>query len=73
MRGRKMIKVGSSPTLWPLHDDEVRAKLAFQCLEEENRRLKEIVVCLSETILRNLVEPKTLQVSTMPSTSESSH
>jgi len=59
MRGKKMIKEGSSPTLWPLHDDEIRAKLAFGCLEEENRRLKDIVVCLSATILRNLVEPKT--------------
>jgi hypothetical protein len=55
MRGRKMIQRGSSPTLWPLHDDEVRAKLAFESLEEENRRLKDIVVCLSATILRNLV------------------
>jgi len=35
---------GSSPTLWPLLDDEIRAKLAFECLEEENRRLKDIVV-----------------------------
>jgi len=59
MRGKKMIKEGSSPTLWPLHDDEIRAKLAFECLGEENRRLKDIVVCLSATILRNLVEPKT--------------
>jgi hypothetical protein len=59
MRGRKMIKEGSSPTLWPLHHDEIRAKLAFECLEEQNRRLKGIVVCLSETILRNLAEPKT--------------
>jgi hypothetical protein len=59
MRGRKMVKEGSSPTLWPLHDDEIRAKLAFECLEEENRRLKDIVVCLSATILRNIVELKT--------------
>jgi hypothetical protein len=58
MRGRKMIKEGSSPTLWPLHDDEIRAKLAFECLEEENRRLKDIVVCLSATILRNLVKTR---------------
>lgn len=53
-----MIKEGSSPTLWPLHDDEIRAKVAFECLEEENRRLRDIVVCLSATVLRNLVEPK---------------
>ena len=59
MKGRKMIKEGRSPTLWPLHDDEIRAKLAFECLEEENRRLKDIVVCLSATILRSLAEPKT--------------
>jgi hypothetical protein len=58
MRGKKMIKEGSSPTLWPLHDDEIRAKVAFECLEEENRRLRDIVVCLSATVLRNLVEPK---------------
>jgi hypothetical protein len=58
MKGRKMIQKGGSPTLWPLHDDEIRAKLAFECLEEENRRLKDIVLCLSATILRNLV-PKT--------------
>jgi len=54
-----MIKEGNSPTLWPLHDDEIRAKLAFECLEEENRRLKDVVVCLSATILRNIVEAKT--------------
>jgi hypothetical protein len=54
-----MIKEASSPTLWPLHNDEIRAKLAFECLEEENRRLKDIVVCLSETILRNIVKLKT--------------
>jgi hypothetical protein len=59
MRGRKMITEESSPTLWPLYDDEIQAKLAFECLEKENRRLKNIVVCLSETILRNLVEAKT--------------
>jgi len=59
MRGRKMIKEGSSPTLWPLNDDEIRAKLAIECLEEENRRLKDIVVRLSATILRNIVEAKT--------------
>ena len=54
-----MIKEKSSPTLWPLHDEDIRAKLAFECLEEENRRLKDIVVCLSATILRNIVETKT--------------
>jgi hypothetical protein len=59
MRGRKMIKETTSPTLWPLHDDEIRAKLAVEYLEEENRRLKDIVVCLSATILRNIVEAKT--------------
>jgi hypothetical protein len=59
MRREKMIKEGISPTLWPLHDDEIRAKLAFECLKEENRRLKAIVVCLSATILPNLAEPKT--------------
>ena len=54
-----MITEGSSPTLWASYDDETRAKLAFESLEKENRRLKNIVVCLSETILRNLVEAKT--------------
>jgi hypothetical protein len=59
MRGRKMITQESPPTLWPLYDDRTQAKLAFECLEQENRRLKDIVVCLSETILRNLVGAKT--------------
>jgi hypothetical protein len=54
-----MIEKGISPTLWPLHDDEIEAKLAFECLEEENRRLKDIVMCLSATIRRTLVAPKT--------------
>ena len=54
-----MIKETTSPTLWPLHDDEIRAKLAVEYLEEENRRLKDIVVCRSATILRNIVEAKT--------------
>ena len=53
-----MIKEVSSPTLWPMHEDEIRARLAFECLEEENRRLKDIVVCLSATILRNVTEGK---------------
>ena len=54
-----MIKVENSPTLWPMHEDEIRARLALECLEEENRRLRDIVVCLSATILRNIVETKT--------------
>ncbi len=54
-----MVKHESSPTLWPVHDDEIREKRALESLEEENRRLKDIVVCLSATILRNLVEAKT--------------
>lgn len=54
-----MIEGASSPTLWPLHEEEIRGKLALEFLEEENRRLKEIVVCLSATILRNIVEVKT--------------
>jgi hypothetical protein len=58
MRGRKMIKEASSPTLWPLHEDEIRARLALESLEEENRRLRGIVVCLSATILRNITEGK---------------
>jgi hypothetical protein len=59
MRGSRMIKEGPSPTLWPLHDEEIRERLALECLEKENRRLKEIVVCLSATILRNVVGMKT--------------
>ena len=59
MRGRKMITQERPPTLWPLYDDQMREKLAFECIEQENRRLKDIVVCLSETILRNLVGAKT--------------
>jgi hypothetical protein len=58
MRGWKMIKVENSPTLWPMHEDEIRARLALECLEEENRRLRDIVVCLSATILRNVVQAK---------------
>jgi hypothetical protein len=42
-----MVKEESSPTLWPLCDDEIRAKLAFECLEEENRRLKDCPVSFS--------------------------
>jgi hypothetical protein len=60
MRGRKMSTQKNPPTLWPLYDDDqMRARLAFECLEHENRRLKDIVVCLSETVLRNLLGAKT--------------
>ncbi len=51
-----MIRVENSPTLWPLYEDEIRAKLAFECLEEENRKLRDIVVALSATILRNIAQ-----------------
>lgn len=53
-----MITERSEPTLWPqsLKDDlkdEMRKKLALESLEKENKSLKELVVRLSETILRN--------------------
>jgi hypothetical protein len=59
-----MITEGSPPTLWPLYpNDEIRTKFAFECLEKENKRLKAIVVCLSETILRNIVDARTVRPS----------
>ncbi len=60
MRGTNMITEGSPPTLWPSsRDNEIGMKLALACLKEENRRLKEIVVSLSETILRNIAQAHT--------------
>jgi hypothetical protein len=50
-----MITERSPPTLWSMSlDDEVRMKLALEGLENENRRLKDLVISLSETILRNI-------------------
>jgi hypothetical protein len=64
-----MITEGTPPTLWPLcMEDEIRIKLAFENLEKENRKLKDIVVRLSETVLRNVVDANTLSKS--PSAAE---
>lgn len=49
----------SQPTFWPLNlKEEMRMKLALESLEKENKGLKELVVRLSETVLRNVVEAK---------------
>jgi hypothetical protein len=54
----------SQPTLWPQSlEDEMRMKLALESLEKENKGLKELVVRLSETILRNVVEAKPVNLS----------
>jgi len=59
-----MITGRSQPTLWPqgLHD-ETRMKLAIESLQKENRGLRELVVRLSETVLRNIVEAKPVNLS----------
>ena len=54
----------SQPTLWPQSlNDEMRMKLALESLEKENKRLKEMVVQLSEIVLRNVVEAKPVNLS----------
>ena len=48
-----MIAERKPPTFWPLSpDDEMQMTVAVRSLEEENIELKELVVRLSETILR---------------------
>lgn len=55
-----MIAEQGQPTLWPQSlRDELRMKLAIDSLEKENKRLKELVVRLSETILRNVCRSAT--------------
>jgi hypothetical protein len=57
-----MITERSHPTLWPQGlNDEVRMKL--EALEKENSVLKELVVRLSETVLRNLPETRPINLS----------
>lgn len=46
------------PTLWSQSDGETRTKLALESLKKENRELKELVVRLSETVLRRVVGGK---------------
>ena len=59
-----MITGRSRPTLWPESlTDEMRMKLALESLEKENKRLKEMVVRLSEIVLRNVVEAKPVNLS----------
>jgi hypothetical protein len=59
-----MIIERSQPTLWPQSlDDEMRMKLALETLEKENKGLRELVVRLSETVLRNIVEAKPVHLS----------
>jgi hypothetical protein len=44
------------PTLWPGSlKDEARMRLALESAQSENRRLKDLVVRLSEMILRNIL------------------
>jgi len=48
-----MIVERKSPSFWPQSpDDEMRMRGALRSLEKENMELKELVVRLSETILR---------------------
>jgi hypothetical protein len=59
-----MITKRNEPTLWPESlKDEMRMKLALESLETENKRLKEMVVRLSEIVLRNIVEAKPVNLS----------
>jgi hypothetical protein len=59
-----MITERSRPTLWPQGlNDEMKIKLALESLEKENKRLKEMVVRLSEIVLRNIVEAKPVNLS----------
>jgi hypothetical protein len=45
-----------SPTLWPpRRDDRTPIELAVEVCERENRRLKTLVVSLSEIILNNVI------------------
>lgn len=47
---------GNVPTLWPPSlNDEVRMRAAFEILEKENRFLKDLVIRLTETVLRSVV------------------
>jgi len=46
----------AAPSLWPQSlDDEVRMRAAFEVLEKENRFLKDLVIRLTETVLRSVV------------------
>lgn len=59
-----MMSKPSQPTLWPQSlKDEMRMKLVLESLEKENKGLKELVVRLSETVLRNIVEAKPVNLS----------
>jgi hypothetical protein len=69
-----MITEQSQPTLWPQSpEDEMRMKLALESLEKENKGLKELVVRLSETVLRNVVEAKPVDLSKKPPITERQH
>jgi hypothetical protein len=53
-REEGMIPERKPPTFWPLSpDDEMQMTVAVRSLEEENIELKELVVRLSEPILRD--------------------
>ncbi len=59
-----MITERRQPTLWPQSpDDEMGMKLTLETLQKENRDLKELVVRLSETVLRNVVEARPVKLS----------
>jgi hypothetical protein len=45
----------SVPTLWPPSlNDEVRMRAAFEVLEKENKLLKDLVIRLTETVLKSV-------------------
>jgi hypothetical protein len=55
-----MIGERCQPTLWPLSlQEERQMKLHLETLEKENQGLKDLVVRLSECVLRNVVDAKT--------------
>ena len=56
------------PTLLPQSlEDEMRMKRALHFLEKENKGLKELVVRLSETILRHVCRSEALRSLKIPS------
>jgi hypothetical protein len=49
----------NSPTLWPLPpDDRTPMEIAIEAGEQENRALKNLVVSLSEIILKNVASKR---------------
>ncbi|EIG59368.1 hypothetical protein ABIB90_005398 [Bradyrhizobium sp. JR4.1] len=57
-----MITERRQPTLWPRSlEDELRMERALHSLEKENKDLKELVVRLSETLLRHVCQSAALR------------